>query len=53
MLAPFAFLLEGTPALYYIVLSAIAIGGTALVITITIGIRALIDKVRANKQIEA
>ena len=50
---PFAFLLEETPALYYVVLSAIAIGGTALVITITIGIRALIDKYRANKQIEA
>ena len=50
---PFAFLLEGTPALYYVVLSAIAIGGTALVITITIGIRALVDKYRATKQINA
>lgn len=50
---PFAFLLEGTPALYYIVLAAIAIGGTALVITITIGIRSLVDKYVDNKQIEA
>lgn len=46
---PFAFLLENTPILYYIVLSAIAIGGTALIITITIGVQALIKKCRAEK----
>ena len=45
---PFAFLLEKTPALYYIVLAAIAFGGVALVISVTIGIRALVDK-RANR----
>ena len=50
---PFAFLLDGTPALYYIVVSAIAIGGTALVITITIGIQALVDKLVAKKQANA
>ena len=46
---PFAFLLADTPALYYIVLSSIAIGGTALVITVTIGIRALIERSGAKK----
>ena len=47
---PFAFLLDGTPILYYLVVSAIAIGGTALVIAITIGIQALVDKLAAKKQ---
>ncbi|MBR5773242.1 MAG: hypothetical protein IKY44_00185 [Clostridia bacterium] len=47
---PFVFLLNGdAPILYYLVLSAVAIGGMALVITVTIGIRALIDKIRAGK----
>ena len=41
---PFAFLLEGTPALYYLLLTVVAIGGMSLVIAITIGIRALVDK---------
>ena len=42
---PFVFLLEGdTPILYYIVLSAVAIGGTAVIITITKLITDLIDK---------
>ena len=46
---PFAFLLQsGTPALYYIVVGAIAFGGTALVIAITIGIRAIIDKCKLS-----
>lgn len=48
---PFAFLLDGTPILYYIVLAAISIGGTAVVIAATIGIRALADKIKAKKQI--
>ena len=43
---PFAFLLNETPILYYILLSVVAIGGMALVIAITIGIRALMDKCR-------
>ena len=46
---PFAFLLQsGTPALYYIVVGAIAFGGTALIIAITIGIRAIIDKCKLS-----
>lgn len=46
---PFAFLLHGdTPALYYILLSTVAIGGTALILTITILIQKLIDKARKN-----
>ena len=39
---PFAFLLADTPALYYLVVSAVAIGGTSAVIAATIGIRALV-----------
>ena len=51
---PFAFLLNGeTPALYYILLSTVAIGGMALVITVTIGVRAIIDKVRAKREVSA
>jgi hypothetical protein len=41
---PFAFLLEETPALYYIVVAAIIIAATALVIATTIGIRALAQR---------
>ena len=49
---PFVFLLEGNaPILYYLVLAAISIGGMALIIAITIGIRALIDKSRAKAAI--
>ena len=43
---PFAFLLESTPALYYLLLGGLAIGGTALVIAVTIGIRALVERRR-------
>lgn len=51
---PFVFLLNGdAPILYYLVLSAVAIGGMALVITVTIGIRAIIDKIRAKKAAKA
>ena len=47
---PFAYLLEGpNPEYYYILLAAIAIGGMSLIIAITIGIRALVDKCRAKK----
>lgn len=46
---PFAFLLQGTPILYYLLLSVVAIGGMALVITITIGIKALIKKCRTKQ----
>ena len=45
---PFAFLLNGTPILYYLVLSVVAIGGMSLVIAVTIGIRVLIEKHRAK-----
>ena len=44
---PFAFLLHGdNPILYYILLSCVAIGGMALIISITIGIFALKDKLK-------
>ena len=43
---PFAFLLKDTPALYYLLLGAVAIGGTAIVISTTIGIKALIKKLK-------
>ena len=47
---PFAYLLHGdNPMLYYLLLTVVAVGGTALVLTITIGIQALVDKARANK----
>lgn len=46
---PLKFLLTSNPALYYIILSAVSIGGTALVITITIGIRALVEHIKAKK----
>ena len=47
---PFAFLLKDAPALYYLLLAAVSIGGMSLIIAITIGIRALVDKIRASKQ---
>lgn len=43
---PFAFLLANTPILYYLLLSVVAIGGMALVITITIGINTLVKKLK-------
>ena len=47
---PFVFLLEGpNPILYYAVLTAICVGGMTLVIGVTIGIRALVEKRRAKK----
>ena len=49
---PFAFLLQGdTPILYYLLLSVIAIGGMSLIIAVTMGIRALIDKRHAKKNL--
>ena len=41
---PFAFLLDGTPALYYVVLAVIAAVGVSLIIAVTIGLRALAAK---------
>ena len=46
---PLAFLLVDTPVLYYLVLAVVAIGGMALVLSITIGIRALVDKCKNKK----
>ena len=47
---PFAYLLHGeNPALYYVLLSCVALGGMALVLVITIGIVALVDKSKAKK----
>lgn len=43
---PFAFLLADTPALYYILLVGVALGGMAAVIAATIGIRAFVAKVK-------
>lgn len=48
---PFAFLLDETPALYYVVLAAIAMGSTVAVLSATIGIMALVDKIKAKKQV--
>ncbi len=47
---PLAFLLTDSPVLYYVILSAASIGGMALVLTITIGIRALIKRVKAKRE---
>ena len=46
---PVAFLLTDAPALYYLLLAAVAIGGTALVIALTIAIRALAVKCRRKQ----
>ena len=46
---PIAFLLTDSPALYYLLLAAVAIGGTALVIALTIAIRALAVKCRCKQ----
>lgn len=43
---PLAFLLTDTPALYYIVITVIALGGMSLVLSATIGIFKLIEKVK-------
>ena len=48
---PFAFLLQGeVPILYHLVLTGIAVGGVSLIIAITIGAYALVDKLRAKRQ---
>ena len=47
---PFAFLLHGdAPILYYLVLVGICFGAIAVVISATIGIRALVDRANAKK----
>ena len=43
---PFAFLLADTPLLYYILLTVVSIAGISLVTGVTIGIRALSEKVK-------
>ena len=46
---PFAFLLHGdTPILYYLLLTVVAVGGTALVLIVTILIQKLVDKKRKS-----
>ena len=45
---PLAFLLEDSAALYYLLLAAVSIAGTALIIAVTIGIRAVIEKNRTR-----
>ena len=46
---PFAFLLTDTPALYYIALGGVAIAGTALIISIPILIKILVNKIKDSK----
>ena len=46
---PLAFLLTEAPALYYLLLAAVSVGGTALVISVTIAIKALAGKRRNRK----
>ena len=48
---PFAFLLEDTPILYYLLLASILIAATALVIAATMGIRALVEKRSAKNNL--
>ena len=48
---PFAFLLVDTPALYYLLLGAVSIGGMALLLAITIGICTLVAKCRCKSEI--
>lgn len=47
---PFAFLLQSTPFAYYALLTAVAMGGMALVIIITMGIIALVDKTKSKSK---
>ncbi|MBR5900263.1 MAG: YwaF family protein [Clostridia bacterium] len=46
---PFAFLLQSTPILYYLLLAVVAMGGMALILAITIVICKLVDKCKAKK----
>ena len=46
---PFAFLLESSPISYYALLTVVAMGGMALVLIITMGIIALVDKAKSKK----
>ena len=46
---PFAFLLVDTPILYYLLLAVVAVGGMAVVIAVTIGVRALAEKIAQKK----
>ena len=46
---PVAFLLESMPVLYYLALGGLALGGTALVIAVTIGIQALVGRRRKER----
>lgn len=46
---PFAFLLQSSPVLYYLLLVAVTVGATAIVISATIGIRTLADKIRGKR----
>ena len=46
---PFAFLLNDTPVLYYLLLIAISILGISLVLSATIGITKLVEKIKSKK----
>ena len=45
---PFAFLLADTPILYYLLLSVLCVGGLSLIIAITIGLRALVSRIKSK-----
>ncbi len=47
---PFAFLLTDSPLLYYTLMTVVALGGTAIVLLITMGINKLVDKSKAKKK---
>ncbi len=47
---PLAFLLKDTPVLYYLLLTAVSIGGMALVLAVTIWITALSKKREGIKE---
>lgn len=49
---PVAFLLKDSPALYYALLALVAFGGIAIVISVTIGIKALVRKIKSKREAE-
>ena len=46
---PFAYLLTDSPVLYYVLLATVAIGGMALLLSATIGIRKLVEKCKKTE----
>ena len=48
---PLAFLLTESPVLYYVLLAAVSVAGIALVISVTIGIKALAKKCKKSRRL--